>query len=67
MVGVAHCGHVGTLSCFLRQVVENDLLGISASQSDPMVVPYGGAEPFYGTNPIAFSAPGKRAVILSLI
>ena len=24
-----------------------------------MVVPYGGAEVYYGTNPIAFSAPGE--------
>ena len=26
-----------------------------------MAVPFGGAEPYYGTNPIAFSAPGKGA------
>lgn len=59
VVGVAHCGHAGTLSYFLRQIVEHDLLGISATQSDPMVVPFGGAEPFYGTNPLGFGAPGE--------
>ncbi|WP_252404077.1 hypothetical protein [Escherichia coli] len=26
-------------------------------QSDPMVVPFGGAEIYYGTNPLAFAAP----------
>lgn len=35
------------------------MIGISLCQSDPMVVPYGGSEPYYGTNPIAFAAPGE--------
>ncbi|WP_314944537.1 ureidoglycolate dehydrogenase [Olsenella uli] len=37
--------------------LEGDLCCLTMCQSDPMVIPYGGAEPFYGTNPIAFGAP----------
>ncbi|CEG26509.1 ureidoglycolate dehydrogenase [Bacillus sp. B-jedd] len=59
VVGVKRIGHSGALSYFVQQAVEADLVGISVCQSDPMVVPFGGAEPYYGTNPIAFGAPGK--------
>lgn len=59
VVGVRRIGHSGALSYFVQQAAEADLVGISVCQSDPMVVPFGGAEPYYGTNPIAFAAPGK--------
>ncbi|RHW34834.1 ureidoglycolate dehydrogenase [Neobacillus notoginsengisoli] len=59
VVGVRRIGHSGALSYFVQQAANEDLVGISVCQSDPMVVPFGGAEPYYGTNPIAFAAPGK--------
>lgn len=59
VVGVRRIGHSGSLSYFVQQAANADLIGISLCQSDPMVVPFGGAEPYYGTNPIAFAAPGK--------
>jgi len=59
VVGVKRISHSGALSYFVQQAANADLVGISVCQSDPMVVPFGGAEPYYGTNPIAFAAPGK--------
>ena len=59
VVGVKRIGHSGALSYFVQQAAKADLVGISLCQSDPMAVPYGGSEPYYGTNPIAFAAPGK--------
>lgn len=59
IVGVKRIGHSGALSYFVQQAANENLIGISVCQSDPMVVPFGGAEPYYGTNPIAFAAPGK--------
>lgn len=59
VVGVKKISHSGALSYFVQQASNEDLIGISVCQSDPMVVPFGGAEAYYGTNPIAFSAPGK--------
>ncbi|MFC7392973.1 ureidoglycolate dehydrogenase [Scopulibacillus cellulosilyticus] len=58
-VGVRRISHSGALSYFVQQAASEKLVGISVCQSDPMVVPYGGAEPYYGTNPIAFAAPGN--------
>ncbi|MBM7645878.1 ureidoglycolate dehydrogenase (NAD+) [Scopulibacillus daqui] len=59
VIGVRRISHSGALSYFVQQAAKEKLIGISVCQSDPMVVPYGGAEPYYGTNPIAFAAPGK--------
>ena len=57
VVGMRQLGHCGTLSYFLRMAAAEDLIAISMCQSDPMVVPYGGAEPYFGTHPIGFAAP----------
>ncbi|ETI67494.1 ureidoglycolate dehydrogenase [Neobacillus vireti] len=57
IVGVRDMSHSGAISYFTHQAAEADLIGFSVCQSDPMVVPFGGAEPYYGTNPIAFAAP----------
>lgn len=60
VVGVRRIGHSGALSYFVQQAANENMIGISLCQSDPMVVPFGGSEPYYGTNPIAFAAPGKN-------
>ncbi|GGJ96560.1 ureidoglycolate dehydrogenase [Lentibacillus kapialis] len=60
VVGVKRISHSGSLSYFVQQASEENLIGLSVCQSDPMVVPFGGAEAYYGTNPIAFSAPGEE-------
>jgi ureidoglycolate dehydrogenase (NAD+) len=59
IVGVKRISHSGALSYFVQQAAKNDLIGISVCQADPMAVPYGGSEPYYGTNPIAFAAPAQ--------
>lgn len=60
VVGMKRLGHCGTLSYFLRIAAANDLVMLSVCQSDPMVVPYGGVEPYFGTNPIGFAAPREN-------
>lgn len=57
VVGVANCGHTGTLFYYLRKIAAQDLLALAMTPSDPMAVPFGGAEVYYGTNPIGFGAP----------
>lgn len=57
VVGISKVSHTGTLSYYLQKISKQGLIGFSVTQSDPMVVPFGGAEVYYGTNPIAFSAP----------
>lgn len=59
VVGVRRLGHSGDLSYYVRRAADAGLIGISMCQSDPMVVPYGGTERYYGTNPIGFAMPGE--------
>jgi ureidoglycolate dehydrogenase (NAD+) len=66
IVGIRDMSHSGAISYFTNQAAEADLIGLSLCQSDPMVVPFGGAEPYYGTNPIAFAAPSSDGKKITL-
>ena len=46
VVGISRMGHSGAISYFVQQAARAGLIGISMCQSDPMVVPFGGAEIF---------------------
>ncbi|MGL4859687.1 MAG: ureidoglycolate dehydrogenase [Enterobacteriaceae bacterium] len=65
VVGIRRIGHSGALSYFVQQAAQAGMVGLSVCQSDPMVVPYGGAEVYYGTNPIAFAAPATNGRIMT--
>lgn len=65
VVGISRMGHSGAISYFVQQAARAGFIGISMCQSDPMVVPFGGAEIYYGTNPLAFAAPGEGDEILT--
>lgn len=66
IVGISKMGHSGALSYFVRQAAKENMVGISVCQSDPMVVPFNGTEVYYGTNPIAFAAPGEGDDLITL-
>src|SRR5699024_7223289 len=56
VVGVKNISHSGALGYFVEMAAAENMVGLSMCQSDPMVVPFGGTEPYFGTNPIAFTA-----------
>ncbi|ALS35653.1 ureidoglycolate dehydrogenase (NAD+) [Enterococcus rotai] len=58
-VGISKISHSGALSYYVKKAAQQDLIAIAMCQSDPMVVPFGGKENYFGTNPIAFAAPRK--------
>lgn len=60
MVGIKEMSHSGAVGYFTRQAARKGMVALSVCQSDPMVVPFGGSEPYFGTNPIAFSAPRQN-------
>ncbi|WP_029915289.1 ureidoglycolate dehydrogenase [Pelobacter seleniigenes] len=60
MVGVENSSHCGALSYFVTQAIENRMIGIAIVQTDKCVNPFGGAQPFFGTNPIAFGFPCEK-------
>ncbi len=60
VVGISKLSHSGTMAYYMEKVAADNLIGLSVCQSDPMVVPFGGREPYYGTNPIGFGAPASE-------
>lgn len=60
IVGVKEMGHSGAIGYYARQAASEGMVALTVCQSDPMVVPFGGTKPYFGTNPIAFSTPRKN-------
>ncbi len=64
VVGMKRMSHSGAIGYYTELAAKEGLLALSFCQSDPMVVPYGGTEPYYGTNPISFAAPSADGRII---
>lgn len=65
VVGIRNISHSGALAYYVERAAKQDMVAVSVCQSDPMVVPFGGSEPFFGTNPIAFAAPSNDERIIT--
>lgn len=65
-VNVVNSSHCGALAPFGLWLADRDLIGIVLSHVDPMVLPFGAAAPFCGTNPICITAPGTEGRHLCL-
>lgn len=60
-VAVKQSNHYGSAGAYALMAAEAGLIGMSfTSVWHAMVVPTFAAEPMFGTNPIAFAAPGKK-------
>lgn len=68
IVGIRNISHSGAIGYYTSMAADHDLAAISFCQSDPMAVPTGGIEPYYGTNPISFAAPtaDERKVVFDM-
>lgn len=67
-VGVEQTSHSGTMAYYVKQAAEAGMIAIAMCQSDPMAVPFGGTENYFGTNPIAFAAPraGHEPIVFDM-
>lgn len=65
-VALANSSHCGALSFFGLKIAEAGMIGLAFTHVDPMVIPFGAAEPFCGTNPICIAAPGPEGQSLCL-
>ncbi|MGI9254381.1 MAG: Ldh family oxidoreductase [Thermomicrobiales bacterium] len=57
MTTVRNSSHYGIAGGYVLQATKRGLAAISMTNAGPLVVPTGGAEPMFGTNPIAFGVP----------
>jgi len=60
VVTVKHSNHYGIAGYYALRAATRGYIGVSMTNAAPLVVPTGGADMFFGTNPIAFSAPARK-------
>ncbi|UCR88637.1 Ldh family oxidoreductase [Mycetocola spongiae] len=53
--------HFGTAGYYARWLAERGAVAIVVSNSEPIVVPFGGRDALFGTNPFAFAVPTSGA------
>ncbi len=68
IVSVAHSNHYGIAGYYAMMALEADLIGISLTNSSPLVAATGGRTAVLGTNPIALAAPtgDDRPLVLDM-
>jgi ureidoglycolate dehydrogenase (NAD+) len=68
VVGVGHSSHCGAVGLYSRMAARAGLVGIAMTHSSSVVVPHGGRERYFGTNPIsiAFARQGGEPVCLDM-
>jgi len=58
-VSVKDSGHFGVAGLFSMMALEKDFIGYIATNSAPMMAPYGGRERIIGNNPLSYAFPAK--------
>ena len=64
-VGIAtvrRSAHNGAQAFYAMRAAEQGMLAISLTNTEPLVIPFGGAEPALGTNPICLAAPSAQGI-----
>lgn len=54
---IRNTNHIGILAFYTLMAAEEGMVGIVMSNSAPSMSPWGGAEPFFGTNPLSIAIP----------
>ena len=57
-VSVRHSNHFGAAAHYVQMAAAADLIGLSFTNTDAGMAPWGSVTAFLGTNPLAFAAPG---------
>ena len=57
VVGVGHSSHCGAMQLYTRMATRERLIGIALTHSSSVVIPFGGLQKYFGTNPISIAVP----------
>jgi len=58
--GFTHSHHFGVAGRHVERLAEAGLVALAFGNTPKAMAPWGGRQPLYGTNPIAFAAPYRR-------
>lgn len=61
VMAITNSHHCGALSVVVDRVARAGLIGLMVANTPKAIAPWGGSDPVFGTNPIAFSAPRRDA------
>lgn len=59
-VGVTNSNHNGTAAYWTRKIADAGMIGISGTNSSPVMAPFGSKDASLGTNPISIAAPTRN-------
>ena len=67
-VGVRHSNHYGAGAYYVQRAVARDVIAFAYSNAPPTMAPWGGVDPYLGTNPYAYGVPAgeHRPIILDM-
>lgn len=65
---VRNTNNIGFLGYYTMMAATEGMIGICMTNAASAIAPWGGAEPFFGTNPLSFSCPisGKAPIVLDM-
>lgn len=63
-LGITRSYSAGVVGWFVDRLARAGLVSLVFANTSPLVAPWGGKRPFFGTNPIAFGAPRAAGVPL---
>jgi LDH2 family malate/lactate/ureidoglycolate dehydrogenase len=64
VVGVSNTWFSGRLAYYVERAARHGLIAFHTASATARVAPYGGIDPVYGTNPIAFGFPGRDGPLI---
>ncbi|MEW6428686.1 MAG: Ldh family oxidoreductase [Thermodesulfobacteriota bacterium] len=56
-VAVKNSTHFGAAACFALEIARQNLIGMSYTHADSLIIPTGSKRKFLGNNPVCFAAP----------
>ncbi|NLY21220.1 MAG: Ldh family oxidoreductase [Tissierellia bacterium] len=59
VVGLKNSNHFGIAAYYSMMAAENDLIGFVATNTSPLMAPFGGREAMLGTNPFTVAVPAN--------
>ena len=62
IVSVRRSAHFGAAAYYAMRAAEQGLVAMALTNTEPLVIPYGGSEPALGTNPICLAAPSADGI-----
>ena len=63
-VSVGNSSHFGMAGYYALRLASQGYIGLCMTPTDPFLVPYGGSEPFFGTNAISLGFPAEGAPVV---